>query len=376
MLKPIVKIGCSAVLSEEADEQIHGRHISQAVTLAAEQANSRDDLPFVVEVVVGDDKAQAEAAVAVAQRFSADPQVLGVVGTMNSHTSLAAAPLYYQASLAQISPAASNPGLTQHGCCTFFRVVAHDLYQGQEAARYAVRALAARRIAIIHDGSSFGEPLAQVFTRTSEELGVSPVLYRGIQRGQVDFRDLAAAVATVEPELIFMAVIEAEGRHLAVQLRQAGVRAILFGTDGLKPSLFLATPGYEVEGPYHTSASTDVRVKPSAAAFAQAYQARYGQLYSIYTAEAYDAANILITACARANSLNRPSVLAEVARTRNFPGASGLISFDEYGDRLDPEIGIYRVTAGTPVFLGVTRELFTKEKMHGNSSSLYRPHAA
>lgn len=101
MLKPIVKIGCSAVLSEEADEQIHGRHIAQAVTLAAEQANSQGDLPFVVEVVVGDDKAQAEAAVAVAQRFIADPQVLGVVGTMNSHTSLAAAPLYYQASLAR-----------------------------------------------------------------------------------------------------------------------------------------------------------------------------------------------------------------------------------------------------------------------------------
>ena len=360
MSKPVVKIGCSAVLSEEADEQIHGRHIAQAVTLAAEQANSRGDLPFVVEVMVGDDKAQPEAAVSVAQRFIADPQVLGVVGTMNSHTSLAAAPLYYQASLTQISPAASNPGLTQHGYCTFFRVMAHDLYQGQEAAKYAVQALAARRIAVIHDSSSFGEPLAQVFVRTSEELGVSPVLYRGIQRGQVDFKELAGAVAAVEPELIFMSVIEAEGRHLAAQLREAGVRAILFGTDGLKPSLFLATPGYEVEGPYHTSASTDVRVKPSAAAFAQAYQARYGQLYSIYTAEAYDAANILIAACARANPLDRPKVLPEVARTRDFPGASGPIGFDERGDRLDPEIGIYRVTAGVPVFLGVTRDLLAE----------------
>lgn len=360
MSKPIVKIGCSAVLSEEADEQIHGRHIAQAVTLAAEQANSRDDLPFVVEVMVGDDKAQPEAAVSVAQRFIADPQVLGVVGTMNSHTSLAAAPLYYQASLTQISPAASNPGLTQHGYCTFFRVMAHDLYQGQEAARYAIRALAARRIAVVHDSTSFGEPLAQAFVRTSEELGVSPVLYRGIQRGQVDFKELAGAVAAVEPEVIFMAVIEAEGRYLAAQLREAGVRAILFGTDGLKPSLFLATPGYEVEGPYHTSASTDVRVKPSAAAFAQAYQARYGQLYSIYTAEAYDAANILIAACARANPLDRPSVLAEVAQTRNFPGASGAISFDERGDRLDPEIGILRVTGEVPVFLGVTRDLLAE----------------
>jgi ABC-type branched-subunit amino acid transport system substrate-binding protein len=91
MPKPVIKIACSAVLSEEPDEQIHGQHIAQAVALAVEQANSRAELPFVVEVLVGDDKAQPEAAAAVAQRFVADSQVLGVVGTMNSHTSLAAA---------------------------------------------------------------------------------------------------------------------------------------------------------------------------------------------------------------------------------------------------------------------------------------------
>jgi branched-chain amino acid transport system substrate-binding protein len=360
MQKPVIKIGCSTVLSEEQDEQIHGRHIAQAVRLAVEQANERGDLPFAIEVVVGDDKAQPEAAVAVAQAFVADPQVMGVVGTMNSHTSLAAAPLYQQASLAQISPAASNPTLSQQGYRTFFRVVAHDLYQGQEAAQYAIQVLGARSLVVIHDNSAFGEPLGRIFSQTSVRLGILPTLYRGIQRDQVDFRELAAEVARVEPDLIFFGVIEAEGRHLAGQLRQAGVRAIFFGTDGLKPSLFLATPAYDVAGPYHTSASTDVYVKPSAQAFAQAYQARYGTLYSIYTAEAYDAANILIAACARAQTLDRAAVLAEVARCRDFPGASGPISFDEHGDRLNPEIGIYRVADGTPVFLGVTHDLLAE----------------
>ena len=360
MMKPVVKIGCSAVLSEEADEAIHGLHISQAVALAVEQANNRGDLPFVVELLLGDDKAQPEAAIAVAQRFIADPQVLGVVGTMNSHTSLATAPLYHQANLAQISPAASNPTLTQHGYATFFRVVPHDSVQGQEAAKYAIQILGAQRIGVIHDSTAFGEPLAQVFKQTCEVLGTRPILYLSIQRGQIDFTKTAAEVAATEPDLIFFGVIEAEGRHLAAQLRQAGVRAIFFGTDGLKPSLFLTTPAYEVAGPYHTSASTDIRVKPAAAMFAQAYLARYGELYSIYTAEAYDAANILIAACARVATLDRPAVLAEVARTRNFPGASGPITFDEHGDRMNPEIGIYRVTDQVPVFLGTTNELLAQ----------------
>lgn len=360
MPKPVVKIACSAVLSAEPDEQIHGRHIAQAVALAIEQANSRADLPFMVEALVGDDKAQPEAAVAVAERFMADPQVLGVVGTMNSHTSLAVAPLYHQANLAQISPAASTPALTRQGHATFFRVVPHDLCQGQEAAKYAVQALGARRIVVIHDGSAFGEPLADIFRQTCEALDVSPILYRSIQRGQIDFSELAAEVAAVEPDLIFFGVIEAEGRLLAAQLRQAGVRAIYFGTDGLKPSLYLTTPEYDVAGPYHTSASTDVSMKPSAVSFAQAYLARYGSLYSIYTAEAYDAANILISACVRAPVLDRTAVLAEVVRTRNFPGASGLISFDASGDRLNAEIGIYRVINGAPVFLGTTTELLAQ----------------
>lgn len=360
MMKPVVKIGCSAVLSEETDEAIHGQHISQAVALAVEQANSRGDLPFVVEMLLGDDKAQPEAALAVAQHFIADPQVLGVVGTMNSHTSLATAPLYQQANLAQISPAASNPTLTQPGYRTFFRVVPHDLHQGQEAAKYAVQVLGAQRIVVIHDSTAFGQPLAQVFQQTCEVLGTHPILYLSIQRGQIDFKDLAAEVAATGPDLIFFGVIEAEGRHLAAQIRQAGVRAIFFGTDGLKPSLFLTTPAYDVEGPYHTSASTDIRVKPVAAAFAQAYQARYGELYSIYTAEAYDAANILIAACARAEILHRLAVLAKVAHTHNFPGASGSITFDKHGDRVNPEIGIYRVTGEVPVFLGMTTELLAQ----------------
>jgi branched-chain amino acid transport system substrate-binding protein len=359
-MKPIIKIGCSAVLSEEDDEAIHGRHISQAVALAIEQANSRDDLPFIIDLLLGDDKAQTDAAMAVAQRFIEDRQVLGVVGTMNSHTSLATVPLYNQANLTQISPAASTPTLTQHGYRTFFRVVPHDFYQGQEGAKYAVHGLGARRIVVLHDGGTFGEPLARVFSQTSEKLGAQITFSGHIQPGEVDFSDVVARVSAVDADLIFLGVIEAEGRHLAAQLRQAGVRAPYFGTDGLKPSRFLATPEYDVEGPYHTSASTDVQVKPSAAAFARAYDKRYGEIYSIYTAEAYDAANLLITACARAATLDRPSVLAEMAHIQDFPGASGPITFDERGDRVQPQIGIYKITGEALEFLGFTNELLAQ----------------
>lgn len=357
MTKPIVKIGCSAVLSREEDEAVHGHHISQAVALAVEQANERGNLPFLVEMVLGDDKAQVDAAVMVAKEFTSNSEVLGVVGTMNSHTSLATAPLYHAASLTQIAPAASNPTLSQQGYHTFFRVNPHDLCQGQEGAKYAVQVLGVKKVAIVHDGGNFGKPLAHIFGETAEQLGAQVVCHLQIEPGKANYYDAVAEVADSQPELVFFGLIEAEGRIVAAQLRQANVLAPFFGTDGLKPSLYLATPDYDVEGPYHTSACTDVFNLASAQTFAEAYRARYGELYSIYTAEAYDAANILIDACARATKLERSAVLSEVARTKDFSGASGAITFDHYGDRLNPRISIYKVVNQAPKLLGFTDEL-------------------
>lgn len=339
------------------DEAEHGRHIQQAVNLAVEQANARGDLPFVVETVVGDDMADPQQALLVAEQFIADDQVLGVIGTMNSDTSLATAPLYHQARLVQISPAASNVELTRKGYDTFFRLIPHDNIQGEDGARFAVSVLGARRIAVLHDQSEFGEPLARTFAATADALGADIVLFRAIQRGETDFRDVAEEVREVSPDLVYFGVIEAEGRHLARQIRDAGVRAPYLGTDGLKPSHYLATPGAGVPGPYHTNAGTDIQVTPSAKAFVDAYQKRYGEIYSVYTAEGYDAANILIAAFARAKTLDRPGVLAAVAQTRDFPGASGRITFDAFGDITDPKIGIYRLEGDQMIFLGYTHDL-------------------
>jgi len=204
---------------------------------------------------------------------------------------------------------------------------------------------------------SFGEPLARVFRQKAEELGAKVVLYIGVERGETDFRSEVEQIRQADPDLIYFGVIEAEGRHLARQIREAGGRAIYFGTDGLKPSHFLATPEFDVPGPYHTNAGTDIWLTPSAKAFKQAYAERYGETYSIYTAEAYDTASILIDAFRRAETLDRPTVRDAVAETRNFSGAVGHITFDRHGDIRDPKIGIYRLEGDRMVFLGYTRDL-------------------
>ena len=355
MMNDPIRLGCSAVLS--GHEKIHGRAIVQSVSLAIEQANMKGVIKGGLELVVGDDRDERGTAAEIARRYIRDERILAVVGPMNSNAVFGAAPLYQMADMVHISPAASNPELTRMGYGTFFRVVGHDEFQGTCAAAFTVSYLKKNRMGIIHDGSPFGKPLSEIFMSRVEDLGAEIVAFQKIQRGQRDFSRVANEMLACQPDLIFFGVIEEEGLLLAPQLRSAGVSSVFLGTDGLKTSRYLETPLSAVKGPYFSNASTDINVKKSAHAFKNAFVDRYGPIYSVYSAEAYDAANVIIHAMAGAEELTRQAVLARVAKTENFPGITGQITFDSSGDRMHPEIGFYELVPGKTIFLGFDGDL-------------------
>jgi len=359
MMKGPIKLGCSAVLS--GHEEIHGRAIVQSVSLAVDQANMKGVIKGGLELVVGDDRDERVAAADIARRYIRDESILAVVGPMNSNAVFAAAPLYQMADMVHISPAASNPELTRMGYSTFFRVVGHDEFQGTCAAAFTVSYLKKHRIGIIHDGSSFGKPLSEIFMRRVKDLGAEIVTLQKIQRGQRDFSRVTNKMLACQPDLIFFGVIEEEGLLLAPQLRSAGVSSVFFGTDGLKTSRYLETPLCAVKGPYFSNASTDLDVKTSAHAFKNAFVDRYGTTYSVYSAEAYDAANVIIHAMAGAERLTRQAVLARVSKTEKFPGITGRITFDPSGDRMHPEIGFYELMPGKTIFLGFDSDILGEQ---------------
>jgi len=359
MMNDPIKLGCSAVLS--GHEEIHGRAIVQSVSLAVEQANMKGVIKDGLELVVGDDRDERGVAAELARRYIRDEKILAVVGPMNSNAVFGAAPLYQMAEMVHISPAASNPELTSMGYSAFFRVVGHDKFQGTRAAEFTVSHLKKNRIGVIHDGSPFGKPLSEVFMKRVSNLGAEIVAFQKIQRGQRDFSGVANEMVACQPDLIFFGVIEEEGLLLAPQLRSAGVSSIFFGTDGLKSSRYLETPLSTVKGPYFSNASTDLDVKKSAYAFKNAFVDRYGPTYSVYSAEAYDAANVIIHAMAETEQLTRQAVLARVAKTDKFPGITGQITFDSSGDRMRPEIGFYELMPGKTVFLGFDRDILGEQ---------------
>ncbi len=354
-MKAHVKMGCSLPLN--SFEGLHARSQLLAIKLAMEDVQKERSLPFTLELVEGDDRFDEDVAAQLAETLVADPQVLGVVGPMNTDTNVKAAPVYAQGGLVHIATAASNPTLTEQGWPTFFRVTVNDVHHYRQAARFAVERLGARRIAVVHDQTNFTEPMGRGFSEVAQELGAQVPAYVTVDRQAGDYDAAVTTLKENPADLIFFCCMEPTAAVLAPKVREGGIMTPFFATDGIKPFPYFATPGFDVEGPYYTNVCADPRVHKPAGDMVARYIERFGEEPTVYVAEAYDAARILIEAFGDGGR-TRAEVRESVANTRDFPGVSATISFDEKGDMLEPAIGIYKVSEGERLeFLGFTKDL-------------------
>ncbi|MBM3449951.1 MAG: hypothetical protein FJX78_03040 [Armatimonadetes bacterium] len=177
-------------------------------------------------------------------------------------------------------------------------------------------------------------------------------------RANGDYSDLAAEFAATKPDLFFLAEHETVANRLAVAMRNAGVMVPFFGPNVLKPFPHLATFDFSVEGPYYTNVIGDAGVKPAIAAMADRYQDKFREAPTLYAAEAYDAAGVILDALRRASpNLAREATLRAIAATRDYSGITGPVTFDAHGDALVREIGIYKVENKERTFLGFVNDL-------------------
>ena len=357
MKKPVVKIGFAAPFS--GNQAIVGVPMRQCAELAIAQINERNDVPLALSLQAEDDRADPAVAAAVASRMVANPAVVAVVGHKNSGPSAAAAPIYAEAGLSQISPSATNSRLSQHGYPTFFRMCAHDAVQGQVAARYAVRVLGARHVAIIHDRTDYGRPLAEVVLDVVEQEHAEVILFEGITEGDTDFGKTVNRLRQLSPDLVYFALTEIESAILARQLRAAGVGSLLLGTDGSRESQFMPLAGPAAEGAYQTYAGVDPVSAPAAQTFKREFETRYGAV-PVYGLEVYDATNLIGEALKRARSPDRKAVLDQVTRVSDFEGVTGPVVFESNGDRRDPQVSIWRVERGEIRLQGLARDLIPR----------------
>jgi branched-chain amino acid transport system substrate-binding protein len=344
----VAKIAFLAPLT--GDEAVVGVPMMQAVELAVEEANAASKLPFRVELLAMDDRAEPETARGLAKGLVQDSEVVGVVGHKNSGPSNAAGAVYASAGLAQITQSSTNSGLARQGWQTFFRVCADNDRQATTAARYALDVLSVHRVAVVHDNTAYGRPLAETFMSVAEGGGAKVVLVEPIQLSQKVFDETVGRLGDAKCDLIYFGLTEIESSFLIRGLRGAGVTTHCFGADGGRQSPFPQLAGQAAEGCYETYAGVDPQTSAQAQVFVRAFESHYGSC-PIFGPEAYDAACIFLEALRRVGVPDRSAVLAEIKALDGFVGATGTISFEPNGNRRDAGVTIWQVIDGQMTLL-------------------------
>jgi len=323
----IIKIGVAAPMT--GDQAKIGTDLRNGVTLAVEEWNAKGGvLGKKIEVVAVDDQHDPKQAVSVANKL-VNERVAGVVGHFNSSCSIPSSDVYNRGGVPMISPGSTNPQLTEKGYRGVFRVCGRDDQQGKVGAEFVINKLNLKRIAVIHDKTTYGQGLADEF-RKFVKGKVEIVYYGGIIQGDKDFKTVLTSVKEKNPQLIYFGGIYPEAGLLVKQARELGMTVPLMSGDGTIDPKFIEIAGVKAaEGTYLTF-SPDTRQILTAKSFLENYEKKYGEIgpYSVY---AYDAANILLAAVREAGNSEGKAVMDKL-HSMEFSGALGKIQFDEKGD--------------------------------------------
>lgn len=295
------------------------------------------------EMLSEDDQTDPRTATVVAQKL-VDQKVKGVIGHMNSGTSIPASKIYSDAGIPQISPSATAIPYTAQGYKTAFRVMANDEQQGSVLGNYAATKMGAKKIAVIDDRTAYGQGLADQFAKTAQSAGAQVVVREYTSDKANDFTAILTSIKGKQPDVVFFGGMYPQGAPMAKQMKRLGLKAKLLGGDGVQTTEFVGIAGADGEGVIASSPGLPVDTMPGGKEFVAKYTAKYGpiQLYAPY---AYDAAWAMINAMKAANSAEPQTYLPALAKV-NFTGVTGQISFDAKGDLQGGPVTLYQLKSG------------------------------
>lgn len=288
-----------------------------------------------------DDRESVNEGSLVAQRFAKNPDVVAVIGHLQSYVTVPAAAVYELAGIPLLAPAATDPELTRRGYRRVFRGTFTDAQAGRRLAEYA-GARGYRRAAIYYVRNPYGRSLANAFEERADELGVTVAARRSYdpnaESGQRVAAQTAAEWRALEIDAVFVA---GEVPHAAVfvaELRRQGITVPVIGGDALGiPDLF-TVGGDAVEGMVVASAFHPEDPDPESHRFVQAFRERYGTPPDAAAALGYDAVRVLAEAMRRAGKPTPERISEALRSTRGWRGVTGTFSFDEAGDLVDKPV--------------------------------------
>jgi branched-chain amino acid transport system substrate-binding protein len=323
-----------------------GKDNENGARLAVEEANAANvqiaGKPVKFTLLAEDDQADPKVGTTVAQKL-VDAKVVGVVGHLNSGTSIPASPIYNQAGIPVISGSATNPKLTEQGYKNQFRVVGRDDQQGPAIAGYLAGERKPKLVAVIDDATAYGEGIANEVEKTLKAANVKVLPREKGTDKTTDWKAVLTKLRGRNPDAVFYGGMDATGGPLLKQGRELGIKAVFSFGDGACTDKMKELAGDAAEGLLCSQAG----IPPMAASkkFLDAYKKKFNQDPILYAPFTYDATNLLIEAMKKADSTD-PKTYLPVLQKISFSGSTGSIGFDDKGDRKDAEITIFTMKGG------------------------------
>lgn len=281
-----------------------------------------------------DDRESVNEGRLIAERLSRDPDVMAVIGHLQSHVTVPAAAIYDRAGMLLIAPAATDVALTSKGYRRVFRMTFTDADIGAQMAEIAA-AQGHRRIAIYYVRSPYGRALANAFEERGTMRGLTIVARDSYGAGYDGGEDGAESILREwklrDPDAVFLAAeVPMAGRFIA-QLRAHGIEAAVLGGDALSSPELMSVGGSAVEGTIVAASYHSSERRPEVQRFSSAFHARFGLPADAGSALGYDALRLLAHAMARAESPAPEHVAPALRALRLWPGVTGDFTFDDTG---------------------------------------------
>ena len=296
-----------------------------------------------LELQPEDDAGDPKQGTAVAQKL-VDSKVVGVVGHLNSGTSIPASKIYSDAGIPQISPSATNPKFTRQGFKTTFRVVADDVHLGGTLGKYAVKELKGKSIAVIDDRTAYGQGVAEEFSKAVKASGGSIAETQFTTDKATDFTAILTQIKAKKPDVIFFGGMDAVAGPMIRQMKQLGITSKFMGGDGICSSeLPKLAGGAMADGQVVCAEAGGVEgaQKVGMDKFREDYKKKFGIEVQVYAPYVYDALNVMVAAMVKAGSSDPKVYLPVLAKTDGYKGVTGNISFDEKGDVKNGALTLY-----------------------------------
>lgn len=320
-----ITIGYQLPLTGEFSQ--YGERFRNSAMMALEAFNRSGRIPAQVNILFEDTRSDPREAVAVARKFVDNREVVAVLGDFSSSASIQAGRVYAEAGMPQLSQTASHPDFVKISPWQF-RNITTQAYEGPHVARW-MAANGVKRVAVVSIQNDWGQSVVSNFADAFKATGGEVVATQMYNPGNREFRAVLTDIARQRPDAIYIGMFYEDGAAFLQQRRQLNIRAPVYGTSSMyEPKLIeLAGPG--AEGMFLSTSFMSESPEANVRAYVEEYSRRFRSEPNMFSAQAFDAVNIMLEAIARTwPDVTRQRVRDELAKTKDFPGVTGATTFD------------------------------------------------